>query len=178
MQPGIINPTDQMQLLGPDGKPMKLVAVNIPGPDGKMIQAMQLQPITPDTNTVPSQPAFPTSYPPPPISQNYSTVQNPLKAVSNAYSAMSQSNTVSVHQNVVPIPTAAPREVKKIGILWSCSLNFVYYFSHCLRTQIEFVPDSFLNQQAPGFQIQAKQKRKKVISGFLYSIVFLQYSFL
>lgn len=35
----------EMQVLGPDGRPMKLVPVSILGPDGNMIQVMQLQPI-------------------------------------------------------------------------------------------------------------------------------------
>lgn len=61
----------EMQVLGPDGQPMRLVPVSIPGPDGNMIQVMQLQPIAPPQAEPPKQPPQPveppkTVQPPPP----------------------------------------------------------------------------------------------------------------
>lgn len=73
----------EMQVLGPDGTPMRLVPTSIPGPDGKIIQVMQIQPVvamapTPPPQTIPAAPpnppapvqaptpSYPRRVPPPP----------------------------------------------------------------------------------------------------------------
>ncbi|XP_039270316.2 uncharacterized protein LOC120345017 isoform X1 [Styela clava] len=63
----------EMQVLGPDGKPIRLVPTSVMGPDGKMIQVMQIQPSTTIPQAVRNSPVKqvqrapppPPSYPPP-----------------------------------------------------------------------------------------------------------------